>query len=372
MLVDAFFLTARDLKTLLRRRETLLWTFVMPVIFFYFIGSISGGYGRLDAPDPIAVATPIDAGFLADELLRRLERNHFRIVHEEGFFREIRIPAGFTASLLAGQPVKVRFFRRGSGVNADFEQTRVNRAVYSLAGDVATIRSRGGEPSRESFEKLAKQPRPMLVEVTSAGKQRVAPIGFNQAVPGILVMFTLLVLFTVGGVTIQIERRQGILRRLASAPLSRSTVVLAKWGTRMTLGFIQIIFAMITGTLLFRVHWGDHLGAIMLVLAAYASLAAALGLLIGNLGQSEGQVVGIGVVVSNIMAALGGCWWPIEITPAWSQRLALVFPTGWAMDALHKLMSFGASPAAVAPHISAFLAAALLTGYILKRNFRFE
>ena len=372
MLADAFFLMLRDLKALLRRRETLLWTFVMPVIFFYFIGNISGGYGRLDAPDPIAVVKPSDAGFLADEFIKRLERNHFRMVREDGFFREIRIPAGFTRSILAGQPVKITFVRHGSGINADYEQTRINRAVYSLAGDVSAIRSRGGTPTPGSFESLAREPRPMLVEVSSAGKRRVAPIGFNQAVPGILVMFTLLVLFTVGGVTIQIERRQGILRRLASSPISRSTVVLAKWGTRMTLGLIQILFAMITGTLLFRVHWGDHLGAILLVLAAYASLAAALGLLVGNLGQSEGQVVGIGVVVSNIMAALGGCWWPIEITPAWSQKIAMAFPTGWAMDALHKLMSFGASPAAVAPHIAAFLATALLTGYILKRNFRFE
>jgi ABC-2 type transport system permease protein len=185
-------------------------------------------------------------------------------------------------------------------------------------------------------------------------------------------MFTLLVLFTVGGVTILVERRQGILRRLASSPISRSMLVLAKWGARVMLGFIQIVIAMITGTILFKVHWGEHLGAILLVLAAYASLAAVLGLLLGNFARSEGQVIGFGVVLSNVMAALGGCWWPIEITPPWSQKIAMVFPTGWAMDALHKLMSFGDSPAAVVPHIAAFLTLALVAAYVLARKFRFE
>ena len=372
MLTDALFLMLRDLKHLLRRRETLLWTFVMPVIFFYFIGNVAGGYGRIDEADPIAVVKAADSGFLADELVKRLELRHFRVVHQAEFFRQLRIPDGFTDSVLAGRPMQVEFIRHGSGINTDYDQLRINRAVYSLLGDLGAMSSRNVTPSPKAFADLAKQVRPVSLEVTSAGKRKIAPIGFEQAVPGVLVMFVLLVMFTVGGVTILVERRQGILLRLASSPMSRGRIVLAKWGARALLGFTQIMVAMITGTILFKVHWGEHLGAIMLVLAAYASLAALLGLLLGNVARSEGQVIGMGVVASNVMAALGGCWWPIEITPRWSQRIASVFPTGWAMDALHKLMSFGDSPAAVIPHIVAFLVTALIAGYVLSRTFRFQ
>jgi len=182
----------------------------------------------------------------------------------------------------------------------------------------------------------------------------------------------MLVLLNVGGITLLVERRQSILRRLASAPISRGSVVLAKWGARMSLGLVQILFAMVTGTVLFKVQWGGHLGAVLLVLASYAAMIAVFGMLLGNFARMEGQVVGLGVVVSNVLAALGGCWWPIEITPPWAQKIALAFPTGWAMDALHKLMSFGDSPAAVLPHIAAFLATALVAGYVLTRTFRFE
>ena len=372
VLTDALFLMLRDLKHLLRRRETLLWTFVMPVIFFYFIGNVAGGYGRMDAADPLAVVKAPNSGFLADELEKRLERRHFRIVRAEKFFRELRIPAGFTDTVLRGEPVQVDFTRRGSGVNTDYDQLRINRAIYALAGDLASLSSRGITPSAEAFEQLASQARPVSIEVTSAGKRRTPPIGFEQAVPGVLVMFVLLVMFTVGGVTILVERRQGILLRLASSPMPRGLVVLAKWGARAGLGFTQIIIAMITGTFLFKVHWGEHLGAILLVLAVYSSLAAILGLLLGNFARSEGQVIGFGVVASNVMAALGGCWWPIEITPPWAQKIAGAFPTGWAMDALHRLMSFGDSAAAVFPHVAAFVVLALVSGYILARKFRFQ
>ena len=372
MLKNVLFLVSRDLGHMLRRRETLLWTFVMPIIFFYFIGSISGGFGRSNEPDPIAVIKAPGAGFLADELAARLQRHNFRPIDQADYFRQLRIPADFTSAILAGRPVKVEFVRHGSGINTDYETTRLDGAVYELAGDVALVRKRGIAPARESFSALGKQPERIALRVSSSGRRRVPPSGFEQAVPGMLVMFTMLVLLNVGGITLMVERRQSILRRLASAPIGRGSVVIGKWGARMALGLVQIFFAMLTGTLLFRVQWGNHLGAVVLVLACYAAMIAVFGMLVGNFARIEGQVIGLGVVVSNVLAAFGGCWWPIEITPPWAQKLAMLFPTGWAMDALHKLMSFGDAPAAVVPHIAGFLAVALAAGYVLKRTFRFE
>jgi ABC-type multidrug transport system permease subunit len=156
------------------------------------------------------------------------------------------------------------------------------------------------------------------------------------------------------------------------SPISRSAVVLGKWGSRFALGVIQIAFAMITGTVLFKIDWGPHLWTVVAVLLAYAALAASLGMLLGNFARTEKQVIGIGVISTNILAALGGCWWPIEITPRWARQIALALPTGWAMDALHKLMSFGATPPSVVPHIAACLIAALCASLLIARSFRFQ
>jgi len=379
MLDDAFYLARKDVGHMFRARETWLWTFIMPIVFFYFIGTITGGFsGPSETKQPIAVRIPPDAGFLADHLVRRLEARGYRVVrtrNQEEFLRHprrLRIPPGFTAAVLGGQAVKINLERSGGGMSANYDEIRAARAVYAVLADLIVIAKDGKTPTPEDFSRLAEQPRLLTVKVESAGRRQRVPTGFEQAVPGTMVMFTLLVMLTTGGVTLAIERNQGILRRLASSPMSRGAVVLGKWGARMTLGAVQIAFAMITGTVLFGVSWGPNLPVLLLVLAAYAALATALGILLGNFARTETQVIGIGVTAANIMAALGGCWWPIEITPQWTQKLALLFPTGWAMDAVHKLMSFGAPPASVIPHLAVMTLAALVAGYLVARWFRFQ
>ena len=379
MLRDAFYIARMDARYLLTRRETIVWTFVMPVVFFYFIGTVIGNNsGSADSRDPLAVSVPADAGILAEQLVQRLNARDYRVVlthsPEEflSFSRRLEIPAGFTASVLAGKPMKVRFSRTGQDLNADYDRVRISRAVYTVLADLIAIRTSGADVTPDRFVELAAVPRTLALDARSAGKRIDPPTGFEQSVPGTMVMFTLLVLFTSGAVTLTIERRLGILRRLASSPMSRIAVVLGKWGARMVVGTIQIAFAMITGRLLFHVHWGPNLPFVVLVLLSYGALAAALAMILGNLGRTEGQVIGLGVILSNVLAGLGGCWWPIEVTPFWAQKLAVFLPTGLTMNALHKLVNFGASPATVVPHLCVLIVAAAIALYTLSRTFRFQ
>jgi ABC-type multidrug transport system permease subunit len=139
----------------------------------------------------------------------------------------------------------------------------------------------------------------------------------------------------------------------------------------MGLGIVQIGFAMAIGTALFDVDWGPDLGMVGLVLLAWASLCAGLAIVSGNLARTEGQAIGLGVFAANLLAALGGCWWPIEVTPKWAQSLALAMPTGWTMGALHRLMSFQVGAVEALPHLVAIALAALVVGWIATRTFRY-
>ena len=83
----ALFIARRDLGLMLWSRETMLWTFVMPMLFFYFIGTVTGGFGSPtgseDRPDPLAMRAPENAGFILDELVGRLEEQNFRVDRPE-------------------------------------------------------------------------------------------------------------------------------------------------------------------------------------------------------------------------------------------------------------------------------------------------
>ncbi len=375
MIRAAFTLTGKDLRHLFRARETWLWAFVMPIVFFYFIGTVTGGFSSHGpSVEPVGLAAPADSGFLADRLAKKLEGLGYRVDRVDeaklsSYTRRIAVPTGFTDSVLAGKPVKVSFRREGGGMNADYDTVRVQRAVFSLLADVVVA---GGKPSPADLQKLDAAPHNLTLSVVAAGKRPIIPSGFQQAVPGTLVMFVLLVMFTSGGITLLHERTSGILRRLASSPMSRGSVVLAKWLSRMSLGLVQIAFGMAVGTLLFKVDWGPNLPMIVVILVAYGAAAALGGMTLANFGRTEGQVVGLGVILSNILAAIGGCWWPVEITPPWAQKAALTLPTGWVMGALHKLVSFGDPPVSVLPHLAALVALMTALGWVLARRFRFQ
>jgi ABC-type multidrug transport system permease subunit len=379
MFRDTLFILAKDVKYMLRGKETLLWVFFLPIVFFYFIGTITGGFSSSSNRKAVlAVKAGEDAGFLVDQLIHRLESRSYQIVRPETdeqferWSRRLEIPASFSDSVLAGVPSKVFFTHQKSGLGNDYDSILLYRAVYTVLADLITAYEMGAGPSPEMFEQINDMPRALTLDVASAGKRKHIPSGFEQAIPGIIVMFILLVMTTSGAALLLIERRQGLLRRLASTPISRLSVVLGKWGGKLSLGIIQIFFAMLAGTILFKMNWGEDLLMVIAVLLIYGALMASIGILLGSLARSEGQAVGIGVIASNVLAALGGCWWPIEITPQWMQKMQLFLPTGWAMDALHKLISFSSGPSSVLPHVLGMLLITLIFIGLSVKVFRFH
>jgi ABC-2 type transport system permease protein len=379
MIKDALFIAFKDLKYMLRARETLVWVFVMPIVFFYFIGTITGGFrSTVTRKDRVAVKADESAGFLVDQLIHRLGDRDYEVVrpdsahHFNAYARRLTVPPAFTDSVIAGVPTSLEFANESSGMAENYHTIRMQRAVYTMLADLAVVGANEGDPTPEAFERLNAMPRALTLHVEPAGELKPTPGGFEQAIPGMLVMFTLMVMATSGAILLVIERQQGLLRRLAYTPISRLAIVLGKWGGKWFLGLVQIAFGMVVGTVLFRMNWGPDLAAVIAVMFVYGAFMAALGIILGSVARSEGQAIGIGIIAANVLAALGGCWWPIEITPAWMQKLQLFLPTGWAMDALHKLISFGAGPTSVIPHLVGMLLGSIILIAVGTRVFRFD
>lgn len=376
---SAAFIARSDLWFMLRQRETILWVFAMPLLFFYFIGTVTGGFGGSDPnrPDPLAFRTAAPRGIVHDAILTRLQKQNFRVdrpATEEAFStysRRLVMPAFTDDTVRAGTQVQATLELRDDNVAGSLDQFRVARALYSVVGDLAVLKSTGQPVTADALAALASAPRQVTLEVTSAGRREDPPEGFAQAVPGTMVMFTMLILLTSGAILLVVERQHGLLRRLASTPITPGAIVAGKWTSRMALGLVQIAFAMFVGRLLFRVDWGPALPMVLLVLAAWASFNASFALLLGNIARTQPQMAGGGVLITMILAALGGCWWPIEITPPWMQSLALVLPTGWTMDALHKLVNFGYGAEAAAPHVAALAVSAMVCGWGGAKVFRY-
>lgn len=383
MLRSAWFIARRDLVFLLRQRETILWTFAMPFLFFYFIGTVTAQWGDSGGTggeaDPLYVEAATAGGFLIGELERRLEEQQFAV--ERAFEgdtppeRRLIVPApgegNFTEVVLAGEQQTVAFHHSGEGPTASYDELRVARAVYSLVADLAVIRQSGREPTPELFEGIREMPRALTLNVTPAGERQQAPTGYEQAIPGMMVMFTMLIILFTGSVLLVMEREEGLLRRLASTPITPGAVVLGKWTARMAMGLVQIGVGFVIATVMFQMQWGGAVFMIFAVMAGWAAFNASFGLFLANKVRTQTQATGLGLLVTMLLAALGGCWWPIEITPGWVQDVSLLLPTGWAMDAMHRLISFGHGAESAVGHLAAMLVAAAVFGWLSARTFRY-
>ena len=379
------FIATHDIKYQLRQGFTFLWLFVMPPIFFWFIGSVTGGFSSGVSS---AAATPLvivaeSPGFLKEQIDRRLTENGFAPEWQETLEsnadgsdktqRLLTFDANLSDAFIAGTAVKASYDTAASALSRDYETIRVKRSLYTVLADIVVAESRNNNVlTADTLLALNAMPRIWNLDTQATGQRQDIPSGFEQTIPGILVMFTLLVLLTSGASMLTVERNEGLLRRLACAPISRTELVAGKWTSRMALAIVQVGVALIFGTFLFDMHWGPDLWMVAVVLGGWAAFCASAGLLLGSVASTEAQATGLGVLFANVLAALGGCWWPIEITPDWMQFVQKLLPTGWTMDALHKLISFQSGPASALPHIAALSVGAVVVAMLAINRFRYE
>jgi ABC-type multidrug transport system permease subunit len=161
---------------------------------------------------------------------------------------------------------------------------------------------------------------------------------FDQNVPGFSVTFLLLGMLLGVSLALLDEREWGTLERLRSMPAPLSALLVAKLAARIVVGVLQMILLFAVGRLAFGISLGPEPLALLLPTFGIVFAGTAFGLVVAGLARSREAVLPLGSIVIVTMAAVGGCWWPIDLEPRWMRSLALGLPTTWAMAAYNDLM----------------------------------
>jgi ABC-type multidrug transport system permease subunit len=366
-----------DLRLFLRRKSSYVWLFVMPLAFVYFMGFANRGPGDPSNRKPPVLVENLDTNFLGRVFLDELGAQGMWLLNptnRETAARGIRIPAEFTRNALEQKQTRLEFFKRESSAEADAAiiEVRLVRALIAMNGHIleAVTRPEGTNALNETtLREIMKTPNPVILNASFAGRKPV-PSGFNFSLPGNLVMYLMMNLLIFGGATVAAERRYGIIKRFMVHPVTRGEIVMGKIYGLLLLGTVQIVFFLAVGKFAFGVNLGANLPAVTLTLLVFAWVAGSLGVLAGSLVASEDRVAGICVLVSLLMAALGGCWWPLEVAPPTLKIIALCLPTGWALQALHQLISFGSGLGAVVVPLAVLLGFGAAANLLAARFFR--
>jgi len=164
----------------------------------------------------------------------------------------------------------------------------------------------------------------------------------SYIVPGYLVMFVFFAA-AIASVDIIKERQNHTLERLLASSVRKETLLGGIYLGAVMRGLVQIAIFWTMGILVFHVDLGTAAWATILISLLTVIMAAAFSVMLATLVRTERSASSIAVLVSLILAPLGGCWWPLFITPSWMQFLAKITPHGWANDGFNKLMLFSAA-----------------------------
>jgi ABC-2 type transport system permease protein len=365
-----------DVRLFLRNKTAYVWLFLVPLAFVYFMGFANRGAGDPYNRRPAVLVENQDTNFLGRVFMDELGAQGMSLINPSNSAsaaRAIRIPADLTANALQGKPTKLEFRAREGSAEADavLIEARLIRALIAVNGHILEAVTRGGSNSftESGLREVMAAPDPVSLKARFAGRKPV-PSGFNFSLPGNLVMYLMMNLLIFGGATVAAERRNGVVRRFMVHPVTRGEIVMGKIYGLMLLGVVQIVFFLGVGKFVLGVNLGANLPAVTVTLLVFAWVAGSLGVLLGSVITAEDRVTGVCVLASLLMAALGGCWWPLEVASPALKNLALCLPTGWALKALHQVISFGSGFEAILFPLAVLLGFGAVANLLAARFFR--
>ncbi len=396
-----FNLAWTDIKIEFSDRSTLLFFFILPLIFTAILGVSFGDNGDPDADYRwIVPVVDLDQTHLSAEMIAELENS--AIIRPEEHSREeaetmlkdgdvaviLIIHNGFEGKVLSGTPVQLELVKSPNDPNV----LAIEQAIYTATGKVGNvvmaavtaveaaerIQPFEDEAARQAyFNDSLEIAQEMMAtpiarsEITQAPEaQRSSFTAFELSSAGQLVTWTLITLLGASEVFVN-ERIGGTLRRLLSTPSTKATILSGKISGRYSMGLLQMAVLIIAGALVFKVNWGNSPLALAMVVVSFGLAAGALGVLLGAFAKTRSQASNLTVMFSMVMAALGGAWWQLEITPPLYQKVVQILPSTWAMKGFNEVIVKGGGPQDVLLITLVLLGFSIVFFFIGVRRLRF-
>jgi ABC-2 type transport system permease protein len=370
-------LAINDIKIEFSDRSTLLFFFVLPLVFTAILGASFGGNGDPDSdwrfPVPVV---DLDQSGTSSDLLTEMESSTLIRIETMSAARAselfqsgdvaaaLTIPEGLENQVFRGEKVSLELLQSPNDPNV----LLIEQAIYTAASTVSsavqislnavqaaeTIQPFASGIDRETYLQasllLAENQLADPVAVSEITQAPQAPRtyfnAFELSSAGQLVTWTLITLLGASEVFVN-ERTTGTLRRLFITPASRATILTGKITARLGMGLIQMVVLILVGGFVFKVNWGRSPLALGMVVLSFGLAAVSLGVMLGAFSKTRSQASGLTVMFSMVMAALGGAWWQLEITPPLYQKIVQVLPSTWAMKGFNKVIVQGGDPETV-------------------------
>ena len=407
---NIWYLMLKDLKIFAADRAALIFALLFPFFFIVLFNFVMTGTNGGDQRLVINLATNEPAGGMSTQIIASIAtqdpstlqpgqpdivwiKDYSQALQEvkdkklDGF---IAFPADFTQAVTAGYGTNLEVIYNPNDMQsiAALEGTAqsiaaqinareaVSRAVIWIVTESAAAAPGSiSNPSQIILSQLSDKaqittPAPLISITTQEIGEVKATNPSEYTIPGYLVF----VFFTAAFSAAQLvrERQNHTLERLLSSSATKAEILGGVYGGTVAKGLIQIAIFWAVGIFVYKMDMGSSPLSVILISVLMVLMASAFGVMLATFVRTERSASSIGVLTSLILAPLGGCWWPLYITPQWMQNLAKITPHGWATTAFNKLLIFGGDFKSVAPNMLILIAFGVAFGVIAILRFRTE
>ena len=369
---QALLMAAKDTRVFFKDKFAVGFAFLFPFLFVIGFSFALGDFGPGDEPLELAIATQETETFSMTRVIIQVltqggqtldqsptggmrivamdYQDALAAVEDESLDGFVSFPPDFSERFSQPSPTALEVVTSGSadpdtraalrglatGIAASLSEVGV------IGGVVSELEVKFSQVDWESVEIYMIQPfdPSVTLEIETVGE--VEPVGAsNFTLPAYLTMFVFFAA-ALSAEAIARERQGQTLERLLSNGARRESIILGKFVGIAFRGLLQLAVLWAAGILIFGIDLGLSPVAVVLVSVLMALTSAAFGVMLASFVVDIRAASTAGVLVSLTLAPIGGCWWPLFITPEWMQSLAKLTPHGWANGAFNKLMLFGA------------------------------
>jgi len=226
-----------------------------------------------------------------------------------------------------------------------------NKNLSELDSKMTLLRKELSKSNKKDFsggseyENMVKKNKGLLVTqyaYTETNQGEYFPNSVQQNVPG-WTIFALFWIVQVLSLNILIERQSGAFKRILISPVSSFGFFMSKTIPYFFINIIQAVFMFSIGVFVLPLFGSPALElrnypSLILITSAISLTAITLGLLFSSISKSMSVTASLAGAVLIIMTIFGGIMIPKFIMPNFMQKIGLITPHAWALDAYQKIL----------------------------------
>jgi len=325
---------AASVKSWYRSKGTLFWSLLFPIMLILIFGAIFSGVGDTKYQLPVQ---DLDDSSWSHTVVGTL--SNISIFNVVKISSDVNVSAYIKENNIAGALIIPKGF--GDTINRSFidKNVSVNVSFYydPSSSSASVIQSVVTSTLQEYNIHLSGGHQVIGVDPVSTIGKNFNYIDFF--VPG-MIGFTLMQTCIYGSIERNTKyRKDGILRKLLTMPVTRTEWILAKMLFMLFLSFVSTVAITIVGILV----WGMtvNINPIMIIIIiANSFLFSGLGMVISRFVKEEETADMAGGAISFPMMFLAGTFFPLEQMPAFLQSFAKILPLYYVNEGLRNAMIY--------------------------------